>query len=477
MDIPAASGAQVDTRGSAYRVIMRLATPTMIAMLSQSIVNEIDIVFFANLPCPESSNGQAALAPSLITLWAFGGSLSAISVGTQALTARRVAEGKRDEAGAVLTNASTFALIAGIVFSLIGYLLIEPMMHAMVKNPDAAQYAISYTRYRFLGISSMAMTFAFKAFFDGLGKTRVHMVSAIAMNVVNVALCWVLIFGHLGSPRMGPPGAGLAALISTWVGLGIMLLYGLQREHRVGFHWLDRKKLSWGLTWQILRLAIPGGIATMAVMAGFAFFLYVVGKLDAMSGAVATVAGACGAHEAVNGAATTTIIGVLKLTFTACLAFGTATATLVSQSLGEKNGDKAAMFGWSSVRLGLLLFGLLGLCEGILFTPQILRFVSHSEAVQQAALVPMRLMGMCTPVIAVAMILTQALFGAGNNRFVMVVELVLHFTCLMPLAWLFGITFHGGLPGIWASAIVYAIALAAAMMWKFANGSWKNIEI
>ena len=478
MDLPAAgSGAHVETNGSAYRIILRLATPTMIAMLSQSVVNEIDIVFFAHLPCPESSNGQAALAPSLIALWAFGGSLSAISVGTQALTARRVAEGKRHDAGAVLTNASFFALVAGVLFSIVGYLLLSPMMHAMVKNPEAVGYAISYSQYRFLGIVSMAMTFAFKAFFDGLGRTRVHMVSAIVMNIANVVLCWVLIFGHLGSPHMGPPGAGLAALLSTWIGLGIMILYGAKKEYRAAYAWMDRKKLSWPLTWQILRLAIPGGVATMAVMVGFAFFLFVVGKLDAYTGGGTTVAGACGATEAVNGAATTAIIGVLKLTFTACLAFGTATATLVSQSLGEKNPEKAAHFGWASVRLGFVLFGVLGLCEGVFFTPQILRFVSHSEAVQHAALVPMRLMGMTTPIIAIAMILTQALFGAGNNRFVMIVELILHFTCLMPLAWLFGITFHTGLPGIWGSAIIYAVGLAGAMMWKFAGGTWKTTKI
>ena len=209
----------------------------------------------------------------------------------------------------------------------------------------------------------------------------------------------------------------------------------------------------------------------MAVMAGFGFFLYVVGKLDAMSGAGTT------SSEAVNGAATTAIIGILKLTFTACLAFGTATATLVGQSLGEKDGDKAALFGWSSVRLGLVLFGILGLFEGVLFSKQILGFVSHSVAVQNAALVPLRIMGIVTPIIAVAMILTQALFGAGNSRFVMIVELILHFTCLMPLAWLFGITLGGGLPGIWASAVVYIVGLATAMVWKFARGDWKTTKI
>ena len=69
------------------------------------------------------------------------------------------------------------------------------------------------------------------------------------------------------------------------------------------------------------------------------------------------VAGQCGASEAVFGAATTDIVEILKLTFTACIAFGTATATLVSQSLGAKRPDEAEKFGWASVRLGLVVFG------------------------------------------------------------------------------------------------------------------------
>src|SRR5262252_8114726 len=113
---------RIATDGSPYRVILRLALPTVAAMLTQSVVNEVDIVFFARLPCPESSNAQAALLPSLIVLWLFGGSLSAISVGTQAFTARRFAENKRGDAGAVLTNAATFSLIAGVLFTVLGYL-------------------------------------------------------------------------------------------------------------------------------------------------------------------------------------------------------------------------------------------------------------------------------------------------------------------------------------------------------------------
>src|SRR5437868_15099935 len=125
---------RIDPGASPYRVILRLATPTVIAMLSQSIVNEIDVVFFSHLPCPESSNGQAALLPSLIVLWVFGGSLSAISVGTQAFTARRFAERRHTDAGAVLVNAVCFAALAGILFTAFGY-LVGPLLLGALQSP------------------------------------------------------------------------------------------------------------------------------------------------------------------------------------------------------------------------------------------------------------------------------------------------------------------------------------------------------
>jgi multidrug resistance protein, MATE family len=183
-----------------------------------------------------------------------------------------------------------------------------------------------------------------------------------------------------------------------------------------------------------------------------------------------------GAGEPVNGAATTVVGGVLKLIFTACLAFGTSTATLVSQSLGEKDGDKAARFGWTSVKLGLFFFGTVGLLLAA-FAPQVLAFVTKSEIVRQAALGPMRLMGIVTPLIAVGMILTQALFGAGNTRFVMIAELLLHFCVFVPLAWILGITLGIGLMGIWWAGVVYAVALAAVMIYKFKSGDWKKIRL
>jgi putative MATE family efflux protein len=472
-------GRNILLEGSPSKAVLRLATPTVIAMLTQSIVNEVDIVFFSWLPCPESEHAQAALLPSLIILWLFGGSLSAISVGTQAMTARRFAQGKQREAGAVCFNAWFVGLLAALVFTALGYILLPVALEALIKVPEVRAAAFEYLKWRLLGIASMALTFAFKAFFDGLGKTHVHMISAIVMNAANIVLCLTLIFGKWGAPRLGIEGAGLAGFISTWIGLAIMVAWAAAPSYRKVFKpfaWVQRNR---AIAWEILTLSVPGAVATVAVMSGFALFSAIVSHLDVISHARAVNAHCVdqGGAQAINGAATTIIVGILKLTITACLAFGTATATLVSQSLGEGAPDKAERFGWVSVRLGLVIFGVVGFLEAAVFPEQILSFVTQSPEVLSAALGPMRLMGICTPIMATGMILTQALFGAGNSRFVMIVELILHFTCLVPLAWILGITFELGLIGIWTAAAAYILLLAIVMSWKFRTGDWKQIHI
>jgi multidrug resistance protein, MATE family len=241
-------------------------------------------------------------------------------------------------------------------------------------------------------------------------------------------------------------------------------------------HWAN---ISRRLTWSILKLSIPAAAATVVMMIGFGLFTRAVGKLDAgaASAGAANVAARCGGVEAVHSAANTDIVETLKLTFTACLAFGTATATLISQSLGRRRPDEAEKWGWASVRLGVVLFGIVGLCEGVFFTHQMVALISNSSAVRAEAIFPLRIMGIATPIIAVAMILSEGLFGAGNTKFVAVAQLLLVFGWLVPGAYLLGIVLHLALKGIWIAAFVYACLAAATMSVKFAGGTWKTIKL
>ncbi len=129
------------------------------------------------------------------------------------------------------------------------------------------------------------------------------------------------------------------------------------------------------------------------------------------------------------------------------------------------------------MKLGLAIFGVVGLCEGVFFTRELVAFISNSQAVREAAFLPMRIMGIVTPLIAVAMILSEGLFGAGATKFVAGAQLLLVFGCLVPGAYLLGLQLHLGLNGIWTAGVIYACLAAAVMSAKFAGGTWKAIRL
>jgi multidrug resistance protein, MATE family len=454
------------------RAILKLAGPTVIAMVLQSLVNEIDLIFFKGLPGCEATNAQAALFPSLLTVWLFGGTLAAIGVGTQAHTSRRYAEKNFKAAGAVLMNTIWFCLLAGLVMMLVGSFCLHLLLARMLSGP-ALEIAESYSRYRLFGVISMSMTIGVKAFFDGIGKTTIHFWASLIMNVFNVLFCYMFIFGKFGAPQLGAPGAGLGALSATWIGLSIML----------GFAWRERKRyelvaalrIAPKLIWDLVKLGAPAGAATILMMAGFGVFGSFAGALDANSASVLT--STCGVRAAVNGAATSNIIGLMKLTFTACIGFGTATATLVGQSLGKQRPDLATKFGWASVRVGLVIFGIVGLIEGLLATHTIINFITEAPAVREAMVLPLRIMSLVTPIIAVAMILSEALFGAGSTKFVAAAQGLLVFCILIPVARVLTLSTNLGLAGMWLGAATYALMAAITMSVKFAGGSWKTIKL
>jgi multidrug resistance protein, MATE family len=458
-----------------YRAVLKLAAPTVFAMLLQSAVNEIDIIFFKKLTGCDATFAQAALSPSLIMLWLFGGSLSAISVGTQALTGRRDAERNHSAAGAVLTNAIALSVGLGLVMTAIGFFSIRPLLGLMVKgSPPVLEVATAYSQYRFFGIISMATTISAKSFLDGIGKTYVHFIASLVMNVFNVLFCYMFIFGKFGAPALGAPGAGLGALVATWIGLGIVLGFAIKEQKK--YRPFTLSKLDKALCIQILKLSAPAAIATIVMMGGFGVFVSFAGTLDARANTLAEKV--CGiAGKATNLAATTDIIAIMKLTFTACLAFGTATATLVSQSLGDKKPEWATKFGWASAKIGIGIFGVVGMCEGLLFPDQIIAFITDAPDVAAAMRPCLQIMGAVTPIIAVAMILSEALFGAGSTVFVAIAQFILIFFVLIPVAYVLSIKIGVGVVGMWIAAAVYAVFASLTMAYKFHSGSWKKIEL
>jgi putative MATE family efflux protein len=447
------------------RRILQLATPVVLAMMSQTLINQVDHALIGRLPSSESIPGQAALGPALIIFWALGGFLSAISVGTQVLTARRTGEQDHDRAGQVMFNSLLVAALSSTVVSVVGWFAVPHIFRLVHRDPEVLRLGVPWLRWRMIGVVSMVTTISFKSWFDGLGHTRVHMTAAIIMNIINFFLNVALIFGKWGAPAWGVTGSGVASMVSSYIGLVLMVAWSLLPRYRKTYRTYHIGNLSLRQQWEIVRLSLPSGVATVFVMSGFGLFFKIVGMLDAAA-----------SEGPILTAATQNIIIILMLFFTACMAYGTATATLVGQSMGAKEYTLAERYGWEAVKLGVYFTAVLGLV--VLAVPDnVLHIFSKDEAVVEVARPILRICGALLPMVLSAIVLTQALFGAGNTKFVMFVEFGLHFFCLVPLAYLCGVVMGWGVLGVWMGAFAYIILLCTIMTWKFAEGTWKEIRI
>lgn len=492
--------------------IVKLAYPVVFGMVFQSMLNIADTIMIGWLPNEsESVAGMAAIGITLPLFWAVGGFLSAIAVGTQALTARRFGEKQFSKAGRVLYNSLRVALTAGVVFTIVGTLLLPYFFPFFNSNPDVIAVGVPYAQLRFIGILSMTATFSYKAFFDGIGKTYVHMVVSIIINVANLIINAVLIFGLMGFPAMGVVGAGIGSMIASYLGFILMAVWSFHANYRTRFKIYRRANAHKHVSWEIVRISLPSGLATVIVMTGFLLFLKIVGMIDQAewltsfpreaaanialtlrqnlpSGETAATlamlskllpeieALAQGMRMPVFTAGTKVIMDIMSLSFIAAFALGTATATLVSQSLGADNPTKAERYGWEAVRMSVYLFGAIGLLE-VFFPRMFLNLFTDKQPVIEAAAFSLRMVGAVNFLVGAGLVFMQALFGAGNTKFVMYMEMTLHFTCLVPLAYLFGVYLDMGMEGVFLSAMIYILLLSSILGWKWWQGKWKYIKI
>lgn len=494
------------------RQIVALAAPIMIAMLTQTGVNLIDTVFVGTLDASYSIPGQAALGFSLPIFWCIGGFLAAIGVGTQAMVARRYGQNRPEQVGTVLANGIALAIISSLIFTTIGWYTIPSVFRFLTSNEAVLSLGIPYAQIRVLGVLGMVITTTYKGLFDGLGRTRVHMYACLVMNCVNIGLNFIFVYGMGPIPAMHVTGAAISSVLATVVGLLIMIGWTFHAEFRGKFRAYRLSNFRPSVMWKMLKLSLPSGVAQIFVMLGVMMFLKIIALLDerAVMGALnhsAFYAGevgrvAAGVHNSIThtghfagrvfsvdwansllwsrppvySTAAKLIIDLLSIGFVTCIAFGQATATLVSKSMGKKNFNEAEAYGWDSVKLGMYFFGALGILA-LIFPEQLLGLLSNDQIVIDAAVPGLRIMASLEMYIAMALILTQALFGAGNTKFVMFAELTLHAVCLVPLAYLFSVVMDLGFLGVWLSATAYVVLLGVAMAWKFWEAKWKNIVV
>ncbi len=434
--------------------ILGMSVPVMIGMVSNTVLNLVDTAMVGRLGIvPLAAVGLASFF-TLIMVLIFG----SLNIGTQAITARRLGEGREEESPGIAYNSILLALVTGIVISLTGYKLSPWIFSFLSNNPDVVGIGTPYLSIRFTGMFAMIIIFTLKGFVFGLGRVRIDMIVSVIINLLNIILNYCLIFGHFFFPRLEVRGAAIASVISTFVGLIIYFLFVYFRILRHMPRISLIKSISKKLMARIIRISAPRAVQSMSVI-GFIVFLSFVGRIGVSELAISNI-----------------IFKAFNLSFMLGMAIGTVSATLVGRSLGRKDYREATRYGWYSACLGSILMGIIGIFF-MFFPREIMGMFSNSSEAIEKGVFPFRILGAFQFIDGIGIVLSRTLQGAGCTMYVMLSETICIWFVMIPATWVAVQIFHGDLFMAWISLFLYIICFTSFMIWKFHEGGWKKIKI
>ena len=430
--------------------IWQLAFPSILGNLSFTIVGLTQIRVVGAL----GSDALAAVGAGQRVFFLMQAIMMAVSIGTTALVSRAWGAGDRNEANRV--TAASLALACGLALpvALVGFSFASLLAGAFGLNPEAQALASDNIRWLSVFTLAYAVTAILAAALRAVGDAWTPLWIAGAINLMNIPLLYLLVFGYLGLPELGVVGVAVASGVAFTIGGLIFLTLWLAKKLRLTGStrgWWQRERIR-----RLADIAYPAAAEQFVIQTGFIVFLMLIGNFYGTEAFAAYNVG----------------VNVLLVAITIGFGFSIAGSTLVGQHLGADDPDGAARSGWRCTALAILAMGSAGLLV-MLFARQLVLFFIDDPVTVDLAVQFIYLLGAMMPFMAVDFSLAGGLRGAGDTRFPLVATM---FSLIGVRCGLAAVATWMELAVVWVYAALMGDYLVKASMlaWRFKQGRWKT---
>jgi MATE family multidrug resistance protein len=434
--------------------LLVLAWPIIVSRSAQVVVGVSDTFMVAPL-------GEDALAAA--TAGAFNSfAFLALPMGTVFIVGSFAAQltGKGDHGGARRYGwyGLAIALFAELL-ALLALPLLGPILAPIGVTAPVRQLMHEYMFWRLLSVGPAVGLEALGSYYGGVKNTVLPMVAQVIAMVLNIALNWVLIHGHLGAPAMGVAGAALASTLATT--LAFTLLLGCFMTSTGAAH-ARAGALRARELWRTLRFGLPVGTNFLIELLAFLVFVNVV-------------VGPLGTAEL---AATMAVMQLNSVAFMPAFALATAGSIFVGQAIGAEKKDDvpptvrltvATTAGWQGL-IGVLYLIAPRLVLAPFVPPGSARFLDIAASILVMSAAWQLLDG-------VAMAYAEALRAAGDTTFTMWVRAAIGWVVFVPGALFCTRVLVWREQGAALWLIVYLGLLALLMVLRFRSGRWRTMEL
>jgi putative MATE family efflux protein len=395
-----------------YKKVGLIAIPIVLQQLIIASVNLVDNLMVGQLG--ESSINAVTIINQLnfvVMIVTFG-----VMGGAGIFTAQFFGAKKEEE----LKMSYRYKMSAAILVSTTAFLLFllfgETMIGWFASKDETISLGMDYLRIVQFGVFPFIVSLAITTTFRETGTTKPLLYISLFALLLNAAINYVLIFGHLGFEPMGVRGAAIGTVIARYV--EVFLLYGLMIVRKAPFYakLFTIFSIPKHLTKKISLKALPLTINEVFWSVGQTMFVYVF----SLRGETALAA------MNINNA-------VSQIVFVTFLGIATAVAVMVGNTLGENKLEEAESNAYKLIVVAFLSAVVVG---AILFViaPFVVGLYDISEVTYEWALITTRYNSVLIWLYSVNVAIYFTLRSGGDMRSTIYADSGFTWIVMVPLA-------------------------------------------
>ncbi len=385
------------TTGKIVPMLIAFAIPIMGGNLFQQLYTVVDTMIVGRFL---GVSALAAVGAGGWMTWMLLGAIMGMSEGFANPVAQAFGAGDIDRVRKTMGNSLVLSTIIAIVLTVLGQIILIPMMKLLNIPDEIFDMALLYLRIYYLGAPIM-MAYNFAAcHLRALGNSKDPVVAVVIGAISNIVLDILFV----GPMKMGIAGAVVATLLAQV----FSAVYSYVCLFKIDFVCFSKEdfELQRALCGRLLYMGIPMAFQNVVVSIGGIILQLVVNLYG-----IAFIAG---------WTATSRLYGLLEI---AGISLAYALTTFVGQNRGAGKIDRAREGIRKAMILALCTSVILGLIF-ITFGKYILTlFISGTpqevEATMNVAYRYLTVMSTCLPLLYCLHIIKCALVGLGNSTFPM----------------------------------------------------------
>lgn len=384
---------------------------------------------------------------------------AALSTGGAVVVAQLLGARERERACSAAKQLLTVVTVISLLITGLVLLFRAPLLHLLFGSieDDVMRSSVRYLTISAISFPALALYNAGAALFRAQGNSRVSMMIAGLINLVNIGGNALLIFGF----HLGVTGAAAASAFARLVAAAAILLLLRAPEHEVSLARGGSFRPDGGLIRRILQIGVPNGLENSLFQLGRVLVVSIIALFGTTQIAANAVANNLDA------------IGVLP-----GQAINLAMITVVGQCIGAGDAAQARRMVKKLMRLTYQVSGAVCIVT-ILLCPLILRIYNLSpETLALAQLLVTIHNGSAILLWPASFTLTNALRAANDVRYPMICAIASMMIVRLATGYVLAVQFGLGALGIWIAMVCDWLCRSICFVTRFHGDKWlKNAPL